>query len=173
MLCIGPNISGSCSHLGAVEGEIVDAADVAMLNADSLLLSHCFRPAAVRALQEHAPRSPPHPACQDGMLSGPHLLLPPRPFALSHGIAHHSLVSASKTTLHTHAIAVRPDIRCPVLHSHTNIRCHATSGATRALCTHTHSGATDEYACTRIRRMLWQDRWRRTGVRSALRHPKP
>ena len=46
VLSVGPSISGQCPDLGVVQGEIVDAMDVAMLNADSLLLSHCFQPAA-------------------------------------------------------------------------------------------------------------------------------
>jgi hypothetical protein len=45
--CIGPNISGR--YMGSshriVEGEVIDATSVAMLNSDTLLLSHCFRPA--------------------------------------------------------------------------------------------------------------------------------
>ena len=45
----GPSILGQCSHLGAVEGEIIDATDVAMFNNDTLLVSHCFRPAPVSA----------------------------------------------------------------------------------------------------------------------------
>jgi len=32
-----------------VEGEVIDATDVAMLDNDTVLLSHCFRPSAVRA----------------------------------------------------------------------------------------------------------------------------
>ena len=47
--CIGPNISGQCSTFGLVEGEVIDATDVAMLDNDTVLLSHCFRPSAVRA----------------------------------------------------------------------------------------------------------------------------
>jgi len=32
-----------------VEGEVIDATDVAMLDNDTVLLSHCFRPSTVRA----------------------------------------------------------------------------------------------------------------------------
>jgi hypothetical protein len=46
--CIGPNIAGRSGSLGLVEGEVIDATDVAMLDSDTLLLSHCFRPSSVR-----------------------------------------------------------------------------------------------------------------------------
>ena len=82
--CIGPDISGHGGNLGPVEGEVIDATDVAMLDSDTLLLSHCVRPSTVccehvpsrRFLEQFCSPSPAYAGARSAVLSPTSCLLP-------------------------------------------------------------------------------------------------